>query len=229
MGLIGGGAVCIWHDLLPDALDDFYEWHNREHMPERVGIPGFRRGRRYIAIEGAPEYFNLYEADSAEILGGQDYLNRLNAPTPWTQRVIPHFRNVARSICRVAFTNGTGSGGIMLTMRFAIDALRRDGTVEALRRRILPPVVYRKGVTGVHLCLADEAVSNIVTAERRARANDATAVPSWVLLIEGVSQEDVSGAADDIAPTLAAHEARDMERAVYRLENTRLKTPWAAG
>ena len=79
------------------------------------------------------------------------------------------------------------------------------------------------------MCLADEAVSNIVTAERRARANDATAVPSWVLLIEGVSQEDVSGAADDIAPTLAAHEARDMERAVYRLENTRLKTPWAAG
>jgi len=229
MSLAGTGVVAIWHDLSPEAKDEFYEWHNREHMPERVSIPGFRRGRRYIAIEGAPEYFNLYEADSAEILGGQDYLNRLNAPTPWTQRVIPHFRNVARSICRVAFTNGTGSGGIMLTMRFAIDAVRRDGTVEALRRRILPPVVYRKGVTGVHLCLADEAVSNIVTAERRARANDATAVPSWVLLIEGVSQEDVSGAADDIAPTLAAHEARDMERAVYRLENTRLKTPWAAG
>ena len=229
MSLAGLGVVAIWHDIAPEARDDFHEWHNREHMPERVGIPGFRRGRRYVAIEGAPEYFNLYEADSAEVLGGQDYLNRLNAPTPWTQRVIPHFRNVARSICRVAFTNGTGSGGIMLTMRFAIDAVRREGTVEALRRRILPPVVYRKGVTGVHLCLADEAASNIVTAERRARANDATAVPSWVLLIEGISQQDVSGAADDIAPTLAAHEARDMERAVYRLENTRLKTPWTAG
>jgi hypothetical protein len=229
MSLAGLGVVAIWHDIAPEARDDFYEWHNREHMPERVGIPGFRRGRRYIAIEGSPEYFNLYEADSAEILGGQDYLNRLNAPTPWTQRVIPHFRNVARSICRVAFTNGTGSGGIMLTMRFAIDAARYDGTVEALRRRILPPVVYRKGVTGVHLGLADQAVSNLVTAERKARGSDPTAVPAWVLLIEGISQADVSGAADDIAPTLAAHEARDMQRSVYRLENTRLKTPWAAG
>ncbi len=143
--------------------------------------------------------------------------------------MIPHFRNVARSICRVAFTNGVGSGGVMLTMRFAIDAARHDGTVEALRRRILPPAVYRKGVAGVHLCLADEAVSNIVTAERRARTDDATAVPSWVLLIEGISQADVNGAADDIAPTLAAHEARNVERAVYRLEHTRLKTPWAAG
>ena len=126
-------------------------------MPERVGIPGFRRGRRYVAISGTPEYFNLYEADSPEMLAGQDYLNRLNAPTAWTQRVVPSFRNVARSICRVAFTNGVGSGGVMLTLRFAIDAAHRDSTIDALRRRVLPPLVYRKGIAGVHLCLADEA------------------------------------------------------------------------
>ena len=86
---------------------------------------------------------------------------------------MPSFRNVARSICRVAFTNGVGSGGVMLTLRFAIDAARRDSTVDALRRRVLPPLVYRKGVTGVHLCLADEAVSGIDTAERKARAERA--------------------------------------------------------
>ena len=228
MSLAGLGVVAIWHDIAAEARDDFYEWHNREHMPERVGIPGFRRGRRYIAIEGAPEYFNLYEADSAEILGGQDYLNRLNAPTPWTQRVIPHFRNVARSICRVAFTNGVGSGGVMLTLRFAIDAAHRESTIDAMRRRVLPPLVYRKGITGVHLCLVDEAVSNLETAERKARAN-ATAVPSWIALIEGIAVPDVEGAADDLVPALAAHGASPPERAVYRLEFTRLKTPWSAG
>src|SRR4051812_36093727 len=126
MSLAGLGAVTIWHDLTPEAHDDFYEWHNREHMPERVGIPGFRRGRRYVAIRGEPKFFNLYEADSAEVLAGQDYLNRLNAPTPWTRRVIPNFRNVARGVCRVAFTNGVGSGGVMLTLRFAVDDAQRD-------------------------------------------------------------------------------------------------------
>ena len=80
MSLAGAGVVAIWHDLLPEAKGDFYEWHNREHMPERVGIPGFRRGRRYIAVDGVPEYFNLYEADSPEVLGGRDYLERLNSP-----------------------------------------------------------------------------------------------------------------------------------------------------
>ena len=97
----------------------------------------------------------------------------------------------------------------MLTMRFAIDARapRRHGGRAAPAHPA--SAVYRKGVAGVHLCLADEAVSNIVTAERKARTDDATAVPSWVLLIEGISQADVNGAADDIAPTLAAHEARN--------------------
>ena len=228
MSLAGLGAVAIWHDLDPAARDDFHEWHNREHMPERVGIPGFRRGRRYVAISGTPEYFNLYEADSPEILAGQDYLNRLNAPTAWTQRVVPSFRNVARSICRVAFTSGVGSGGVMLTLRFAIDAAQHDSTVDALRRRLLPPLVYRKGVAGVHLCLADEAASTIDTAEKRVRA-DATQVPAWILLVEGNAVPDVEGAADDLAPALQAHGATALERAVYRLEFTRLKTPWAAG
>ncbi len=222
------GCVAIWHDIEPAARDDFHEWHNREHMPERVGIPGFRRGRRYVAIRGAPEYFNLYEADSPEILAGQDYLNRLNAPTAWTQRVIPAFRNVARSICRVMFTNGVGSGGIVLTLRFAIADAQRDGTVDALRRRLLPPLVYRKGVAGVHLLLADEAASTVETAEKRVRA-DTTQVPAWILLVEGNSVPDVEGAADDLAPALKAHGATAVERAVYRLEFTRLKTPWAAG
>jgi len=73
MSLHGTGVVAIWHDLVPAAKSDFYEWHNREHMPERLAIPGFKRGRRYIAVRGTPEYFNLYEADNPAVLCGEDY------------------------------------------------------------------------------------------------------------------------------------------------------------
>ena len=229
MSLAGTGVVAIWHDLVPDAKLDFYEWHNREHMPERVGIPGFRRGRRYIAVSGAPEFFNLYEADSPEVLSGLDYLNRLNAPTPWTQRVVPSFRNVARSICRVAYTGGVGSGGVMLTMRFDVDTEQRMGATEALVGRILPPLALRNGIAGVHLCLADEAISNLETAEKKARG-DATLVPSWVLLIEGNSVADVQGVVvHGLGPWAQANTASAPETAIYRHEFTRLKTPWSAG
>jgi hypothetical protein len=228
MSLAGMGVVAIWHDLVPEARREFYEWHNREHMPERVGIPGFRRGRRYIAVRGAPEFFNLYEADSAEVLGGQDYLNRLNAPTEWTRRVVPHFRNVARSICRVAHTSGVGSGGAMLTMRFDIAAAHRARAIEALTRHLLPPLGFRPGISGVHLLLADEAVSKVETAEKKARA-DATDVPKWVILVEGNSDVDVATAADALRPAFAEHQASTPAVAIYRHEYTRLKTPWSAG
>ena len=29
MSLNGLGVVAIWHDLLPAAKDEFYQWHNR--------------------------------------------------------------------------------------------------------------------------------------------------------------------------------------------------------
>jgi hypothetical protein len=231
MSLAGLGAVCIWHDLLLEARDDFHQWHNREHMPERVGIPGFRRGRRYVAISGTPEYFNLYEADSAEVLGGQDYLNRLNAPTEWTRQVVPSFRNVSRSICRVIYTHGVGQGAFILTLRFDVGERDHSQVVKALRQRLLPPLCDNKGIAGVHLCLADESISKVETAEKKARA-DTTQVPTWIILIEGNSSGDVGAAGtalgQELQPLIGVA-AAPILTSVYQLEFSRCKTPWSAG
>jgi hypothetical protein len=221
------GVVATWCDVAPEAKDEFYEWHSRENMPERVGIPGFRRGRRFLAVTGGPEFFILYEADSPEVLGGVDYLNRLQAPTEWTKRILPSFRNATRSICRVSFTSGVGSGGVMLTSRFDIDATRRTGTIEALTRRILPPLAQRPGIAGVHLCLADGVQSGGESAPPN--ADGATAGPGWVVLVEGNSVGDVRAAHEALAPGLQAHDALSFNVAIYRHELTRLKTPWSAG
>jgi hypothetical protein len=39
--LAGEGAVAIWNDINEAGRAEFYAWHLHEHMPERVGIPGF--------------------------------------------------------------------------------------------------------------------------------------------------------------------------------------------
>jgi hypothetical protein len=46
----------------------------------------------------------------------------------------------------------------------------RTEVVKGLRQHVLPPLVEMAGITGVHLCLADELVSKIETAEKRARS-----------------------------------------------------------
>ncbi len=82
--LAGEGAVAIWNGITDAGRAEFYAWHLHEHMPERVGIPGFLRGRRYRAADTDthPEFFTLYETQTFEVTQGSDYLNRLNAPTP---------------------------------------------------------------------------------------------------------------------------------------------------
>ena len=220
MSLCGTGVVAIWHDLLPEAKDAFYEWHAREHMPERVDIPGFQRGRRYIATAGAPEFFNLYEADNPEVLGGADYLTRLNHPTPWTRDVVASFRNVARGICRVLYSEGVGEGGAMATLRFDVAPADAAAVSAVLIQRLLPPLAATLGIAGVHLCRADEAVSRIETAEKKSRS-DGTQIPSWVVLVEGISDAAVSRAAAALAVELRALAVEAPERATYRLEHQR--------
>ena len=228
MSLAGQAVVAIWNGIAPEGRTEFYEWHNREHMPERVGIPGFRRGRRYIAKYGTPEYFTLYEADSAEVLVGQDYLNRLNNPTPWTQRVPPtFFRDTARGICRVKLSLGVGQGGCMLTLRFGAEAGREEELEKHLRHVALPPLADIVLVTGVHLAIADRGASDIKTTERGDRKVD---IPNWLIMIEGGMPEAVDEACDRLlAGNLAAHGARpEMERGLYLLQYCRMKTPGRA-
>ena len=38
------GLMAFWADIDRDYESRFLEWHNCEHMPERVSVPGFREG-----------------------------------------------------------------------------------------------------------------------------------------------------------------------------------------
>ncbi|MFM8470984.1 MAG: hypothetical protein ACKODH_13650 [Limisphaerales bacterium] len=230
--LAGQALVAIWHDIAPEGLADFYDWHNREHMPERLAIPGFHRGRRYLRVAGdGQEFFNLYEVATFDVLVGPDYLARLNAPTPWTRRVVPHFRNVTRGLCRVVGSAGIGQGGMVTTLRFGTAP---EGAV-TLRAYLLdaafPALLAQPGVLAMHLACTDAAGSSLPTAEKQAR-NNPTDIPSWVLLVEGISVEHLRRAVSGplAGTTLIRHGAAAEPLAgTYQLEATRLPTAASAG
>ena len=188
MGLCGQGAVAIWHDIAPEGRDEFYAWHGQQHMAERVAIPGFLRGRRYVGIDAQLEFFNLYETADVDVPRGKDYAERLNHPTLWTLQTVPHFRSVARSICHVGFSQGRAQGGLMATLRYDVAAANVDAHLDALRQRFLPALAGGPGVAGVHLLLADDQASGEANAEQRARGA-ANAVPRWIILVEGWGDE----------------------------------------
>lgn len=214
MSLAGEGVVAIWNGIRPEARADFYEWHSREHMPERVAIPGFCRGRRYIALEGQPEYFTLYETQSGAVLTGADYLARLNAPTPWTCRVTASFTDTSRSLCRVALSLGPGAGGLLMTWRYDVIPGQEDEHRQHLEAQ-LRQLSEKPGVAGAHLCIADRAASGIDTAEKKVRSA-ANLIPGWVVLVEGFAER----AALEAACRELVFKER-VERGLYQLQYTR--------
>ncbi|MFI5013904.1 MAG: hypothetical protein ACHQAY_16310 [Hyphomicrobiales bacterium] len=222
MSLLGKAVVAIWNDILPEGRADFIEWHNREHMPERVAIPGFRRGRRYVAAYGSPQYYTLYEADDDRVLTGADYLERLNNPTPWTRQATQAFRNTSRGICRVAFSQGCGEGGSILTLRFDSEPGREAALERDLTDRMLPPLLRVEGVCGVHLCIADRSASDVETAERKGRK---VGIPAWIVMVEASDPAAADKACDMLVAggLETAGAAEGFERGLYALQFCRGK------
>ena len=119
MALLGEAALAMWWDMAPDMRAEFEHWHSHEHFPERLALPGFLRATRWAAADGCEGFFILYELQEHAALSSPQYLARLNAPTPWSTRLMPHHRNMVRSQCRVIASHGGGIGGAMLTLRLS--------------------------------------------------------------------------------------------------------------
>ena len=224
--LSGQGVVAIWNGIAEEGRSEFYDWHLHEHMPERVGIPGFRRGRRYKALDKNthPEFFTLYEVDAFEVLQGQDYLSRLNAPTSWTKRATAHFKDTSRGLARVLASSGPGSGGVLATVRFGVSEAHAENA-RARLIRLVPELVTLSQVTGVHLCRADNEASGTKTTESRDR-RDIQAPPNWFALIEACTPEALD---EPVCRVIATSGLQGVHVGRYAHEYTRLKTDWAAG
>jgi hypothetical protein len=93
----GRGLLAVWTDIPAAVEEDFNRWYNEEHLPERVGIPGFLNGRRYLSLTGTPKYMALYSTVDAQVLQSETYLNVLANATAWTQKVRPHFQHFVRN------------------------------------------------------------------------------------------------------------------------------------
>ncbi len=228
MSLAGEAIVAIWNDIQDEGRDAFYWWHVHEHMPERVGIPGFLRGRRYIGEKASPEFFTLYEALNVETLAGQDYLNRLNNPTPWTVSTVQFFANSARSIQRVRFSQGPGMGGHLLTVRFEVH--EAETFVGRITTQMLTHILAVRGIAGVHLGETNHDASSVKTKEREGREGTISS-PGWTLLIEAARPDELERVRQDFL-TEETHQALGiaglMKTDVYRLEYVRTKTAHTA-
>jgi len=220
--LAGEAVVAIWTSIVPESRDQHCDWFINEHSLERVGIPGFRRGRRCSAADlvTSPDLFALFEADSMQVLQGSDYANRLNNPTPATKFLMTRAHGETfRVMARVGFSHGPGIGGMVLTIRFACE----DEHLPALRAVVLAAATEPR-VTGAHLCIGNVEASAVRTAESRDRSD--IQVPHLFIMVEATDAAALANILPD-ALLIRAGAPRPFVRGVYRLEYVRTKTGFA--
>lgn len=70
--------------------EEFNDWYDFEHFPQRIRVPGFVQGERWVAISGWPRYLARYRLNNRAVLDSAQYL-AISGPnnSPWSQRVLP--------------------------------------------------------------------------------------------------------------------------------------------
>ncbi|MDA1097714.1 MAG: hypothetical protein O2967_01920 [Proteobacteria bacterium] len=198
---MAGAMMAAWLDITPEVEDEFADWYFREHVPERVSLPGFLSGRRYTAPDGGPnKYLALYEATAKAVFASEAYRARLEAPTPRTSKIMPQFRNFARSVFDVRLELGNQYGGAVCTIRYGAGA----DLAGWLERDALPALAERSGICRVRLLEADEAQSKPQTSEARMRGNaGGNAWAPWTICIESIGMAWLRPAVAELLPDSA--------------------------
>jgi hypothetical protein len=105
------GILSILNNRDEEIAELFESWYLTEHLPERLGIPGFLAARRYEAVHASRRFLTYYDVESAAVLTSAAYLARVAAPSALTRQVMAHFRYMTRTVCTLAYRAGNACGG----------------------------------------------------------------------------------------------------------------------
>lgn len=190
------GMLLVWTSVRMGYDADFNRWYDREHVEERVRIPGFLSAARYRCTSGTRRYLGLYRTTSLRVFETAAYRNAFQNQTPWSIANFSRMRNPMRRVCAIDGEAGTGVGAWLALLRLGTSAIGSDfARIRALGKEL----VAIDGIVGARRLCPDAALSTPLPAEQvRGRTLDP------ILLIEATSER------------AAARAARRAERVVGR-------------
>ncbi|GAB7535772.1 hypothetical protein [Burkholderia sp. 3C] len=75
----------------PASLEEeFNDWYDTEHFPQRRAMPGFESASRWVCLDGWPRWMALYDLCNLGALDSDAYRAASGAnSTPWSRRLLP--------------------------------------------------------------------------------------------------------------------------------------------
>ena len=223
MGFLGNAVLVNWGGIVKEKEIEYNEWHSKEHMPERISLPGFLRGLRAIGISGTNpnhKYFMMYEAERKEVFISRKYLERLNNPTEWTKEILSNYLSPSRTICSVISSKSIGVGGYLSTIRFLGGNITNNYNVENLKS-FVPKILKLNGITGMHIILGDSSYGQMNTEEKKYRSSQGLKdqIISQAVIIEGLNYLSLEAAVKNFKNKYSLKESDDLIINYYICQN----------
>ncbi len=225
MPLAGTGMLLTSMDIDPSDEAEFNRWYDREHLQERVAIPGFLEARRYVAHTGKPKYLSLYSTATFEVLDSPAYRAALASQTDWSKANIARFNNMIRGVARITISRGVGRGAVLGIIRLRPIASSKDKLRATLVNALDPKEL--DGIISMHLMENDPVLSKPLTDN--ASDNDPGA-GDWFVLIDGTDVNAISAAIGArFKNAVAEIAAETVSTGIYRLMWDLAKSDLPAG
>ncbi len=118
-GVPAQAFLALWNGIARAEVQSEYErWHSFEHVPERVGLPGFVQATRYRAVAQPLRYFTCYSLRTLAALDTPAYRDVFTHPTPWSARMRQVLCDFYRLPCVLGGAHGLGSASRLATVQW---------------------------------------------------------------------------------------------------------------
>jgi hypothetical protein len=113
------GLLFMAFDFSTAHEDEFHDWYDHEHVPERLGVPGFINAERWIGDQNPKIHVATYDLDSPGVLDTPAYLAVSGAnQSVWTKRVTGMCGRIMRFVGEQLVpgnqTAASGAGGLLV-------------------------------------------------------------------------------------------------------------------
>lgn len=169
------GAFIVIIPFAGTPLDEFEDWYDTEHIPQRANLPGWLTAHRWLSLDQPDLSVAVYDLAGLDALHDPQYLRISGGnSTPWTRRIRRLRSQPSRHYVLYQIDPGTALSPanlpFMLLSRFDPSALRRDSVARELRRRH-DRMRDRPGIGGVRLfqpASDDNSLFSTVYSDNRA-------------------------------------------------------------
>jgi hypothetical protein len=119
------GLLFMAFDFAHAHADEFHDWYDLEHIPERLHVPGFLNAERWLAEDNPTIHVATYDLENAAVLTSPAYQAVTgDHQSPWTRRVTAMCRRIMRyegEQLRPGDLNAAPGAGALLAASMNID------------------------------------------------------------------------------------------------------------